>query len=55
MSGNDLRVSTLAKSFLLDAHFPIRTIAFLDKKMIGSYAIQQALTTPAFTIRMRMQ
>ena len=50
-------------SFMLDddsrlwllAHFPIRTIAFLDKKMIRSYAIQQALTTPAFTIRMRMQ
>ena len=37
MSGDDWRVSTLAKSFLLDAHFPIRTITFLDKKMIGSH------------------
>ena len=52
MLGDDWRVSTLAKSFLLDTHFPMRTITFLDKKMIGSYMIQHALTTPAFMVTM---
>jgi len=43
LGGDDWRVSTLAKSFLLDTHFPIRTITFLDKKMIGSQMIQHTV------------